>query len=134
MATLSTLLGRWELCPNPSLASFLRDNCDLLVPESADMAVYHVYILASASSVLYAGVTNHLERRALEHKQQLCSGFTKKYELFRLVYCEPFSDVRNAISREKQLKRWCREKKLALIRGMNPSFRDLSEDFPRRHA
>jgi putative endonuclease len=110
--------------------SFLRDNCDLRMPESAAMAVYHIYILASASGVLYIGVTNHLQRRVTEHKQQLCSGFTKKYEVFRLVYFEPFGHVRNAISREKQLKRWRRDKKLALIRGMNPKFRDLSEDFP----
>jgi putative endonuclease len=113
------------------LLHFLRDNCDLLMPESAAMAVYHVYILASAFGVLYIGVTNHLERRVTEHKQRLCSGFTKKYEVLRLVYFEPFGDVRNAISREKQLKRWRREKKLALIRGMNPKFRDLSEDFLR---
>jgi putative endonuclease len=114
----------------PSL-SFPRDNCDLLMPESAGMPVYHVYILTNASGVLYIGVTNHLERRVTEHKQQLCPGFTMKYEVFRLVYFEPFGDVRNAISREKQLKRWRREKKLALIRIMNPKFRDLSEDFRR---
>jgi putative endonuclease len=99
------------------------------MPESAAMAVYHVYILASASGALYIGVTNHLERRVTEHKQQLCSGFTKKYQVFRLVYFEPFGDVRNAISREKQIKRWRRDKKLALIRAMNPKSRDLSKDF-----
>jgi putative endonuclease len=114
----------------PSL-SFARDNCGLLMPESAAMAVYHVYVLASAYGVLYIGVTNHLERRVTEHKQQLCSGFTKKYEVFRLVYFEPFGDVRNAISRERQIKRWRREKKLALIRSVNPKLRDLSKDFPR---
>jgi putative endonuclease len=101
------------------------------MPESAAMAVYHVYILASASGVLYIGVTNHLERRVTDHKQQLRSGFTKKYQVSRLVYFEPFGDVRNAINREKQLKRWRRDKKLALIRATNPKFRDLSEDFPR---
>jgi len=111
------------------LLCFPRDNCDLLMPESAAMAVYHVYILASASGALYIGVTNHLERRVAEHKQQLCSGFTKKYQVFRLVYFEPFGNVRNAISREKQIKRWRREKKLALIRAMNPKSRDLSKDF-----
>jgi len=95
------------------------------------MAVYHAYILASASGVLYTGVTNNLERRVSEHKQQLCSSFTKKYEVFRLVYFEPFGDAQNAINREKQIKRWRREKKLALIRGINPKFRDLTEDFPR---
>jgi len=93
--------------------------------------VYHVYILASASGVLYTGVTNHLERRTMEHKKKLCRGFTKEYDVTRLVYFEPFGDIRDAIGREKQIKRWRREKKLALIRGMNPKFRDLSEDFIR---
>jgi putative endonuclease len=93
--------------------------------------VYHVYILSSASGVLYTGVTNHLERRVTEHKRELCAGFTERYKVTRLVYFEGFGDVRDAISREKQIKRWRREKKLALIRGTNPKFRDLSEDFPR---
>ena len=93
--------------------------------------VYHVYILSSASGVLYTGVTNHLERRVMEHKQELCAGFTERYKVTRLVYFEGFGDVRDAITREKQIKRWRREKKLALIRGINPKFRDLSEDFPR---
>src|SRR5208283_2361337 len=94
------------------------------------MAVYHVYILASASGVLYTGVTNCLERRVAQHKAKLCPGFTAAYDVTRLVYFEPFTDVRAAISREKQIKNWGREKKLALIRTLNPSFRDLSEDFP----
>src|SRR5271157_3842147 len=94
------------------------------------MAVYHVYILASASGVLYTGVTNCLERRVAQHKAKLCPGFTAAYDVTRLVYFEPFSDVRAAISREKQLKNWRREKKLALIRTLNPTFRDLSADFP----
>jgi putative endonuclease len=81
--------------------------------------------------VLYTGVTNHLERRVTEHKRELCAGFTERYKVTRLVYFEGFGDVRNAITREKQIKRWRREKKLALIRGINPKFRDLSEDFPR---
>jgi putative endonuclease len=93
--------------------------------------VYHVYILANASGVLYTGVTNHLERRVSEHKQKLCPGFTREYDIVRLVCFEPFGDVRNAISREKQIKRWRREKKLVLIRRVNAKFRDLSEDFPR---
>jgi putative endonuclease len=93
--------------------------------------VYHVYILASASGVLYTGVTSHLERRVAQHKQGRCDGFTKEYEVKRLIYFEGFGDVRDAISREKQIKRWRREKKLELIRRMNPKFRDLSEEFPR---
>jgi putative endonuclease len=66
----------------------------------------------------------------LEHKEELFGGFTKRYEVKRLVYFEGFGDVRGAIHREKQIKGWRREKKVALIRGMNPKFCDLSEDFP----
>jgi putative endonuclease len=90
------------------------------------MAVYHVYILASASGVLYTGVTNFLERRVAQHKAKLHPGFTATYDVTRLVYFEPFTDVRAAISREKQIKNWRREKKLALIRALNPTFGELS--------
>src|ERR1700741_2060899 len=79
------------------------------------MAVYHVYILASASGVLYAGVTNFLERRMREHKQKLIDGFTKKYDVTRLVYFEPHGQPKWAIQRGKQIKSWRREKKLDLI-------------------
>jgi putative endonuclease len=74
------------------------------------------------------GVTNNLERRVIEHHQELLEGFTKEYGVKRLVYFEGFGDVRDAISREKQIKGWRREKKLAMIRRMNPKFRDLSDD------
>jgi putative endonuclease len=93
--------------------------------------VYHVYILASATGVLYVGVTNNLERRIAQHKEKRLPGFTKRYSVTRLVYYEAYGDVRNAIAREKEIKAWRREKKLALIRSMNPSFRDLSLDFHR---
>ena len=95
------------------------------------MAVYHVYILASASGVLYTGATNGLERRVTQHKQKRTSGFTKKYDVTRLVYFQPFAEVRNAMSREKPTKAWRRDKKLALIHKMNPQMRDLSEGFPK---
>jgi putative endonuclease len=91
--------------------------------------VCHVYILSSANAVSYTGVTNNLERRVTEHKHELSVGFTKRYGVARLVYLEGFGDIRDAISREKQIKRWRREKKLALIRSINPKFHDLSEDF-----
>ena len=94
------------------------------------MAVYHVYIMANASGVLYTGVTNFLERRVRQHKQKIVEGFTKQYDVTRLVYYEPHGQIKGAIRREKQIKSWRREKKLALIRRMNPKFRDLSEDFP----
>jgi putative endonuclease len=95
------------------------------------MAAYHVYIMASASGVLYTGVTNSLERRVRQHKQKIAEGFTKKYDITRLVYYEPHGQIKSAIRREKQIKSWRREKKLALIRSMNPKFRGLSEVFPR---
>jgi len=91
---------------------------------------YHVYILANASGVLYTGVTNFLERRVRQHKTKREEGFTKKYEVTRLVYYEAFGQIKAAIRREKQIKSWRREKKLELIRRMNPEMRDLSEDFP----
>ena len=91
--------------------------------------VYHVYILASASGVLYTGVTNFLERRVRQHKAKRVEGFTKEYDVTRLIYYEPFGQIKSAIQREKQIKSWRREKKLALIRKMNPEMRDLSEDF-----
>ena len=94
------------------------------------MAVYHVYIMANASGVLYTGVTNFLERRVRQHKQKIVEGFTKQYDVTRLVYYEPHGQITGAIGREKQIKSWRREKKLALIRRMNPKFLDLSEDFP----
>jgi len=93
--------------------------------------VYHVYILASATGVLYTGITNHLEHRAFQHKCNFVPGFTSEHTVHRLVYFEGFRDVRAAIAREKQLKGWRREKKLVLIRYTNPNFRDLSADFAR---
>ncbi|MCA3056377.1 MAG: GIY-YIG nuclease family protein, partial [Rhodocyclaceae bacterium] len=86
---------------------------------------YCVYIVASISRVVYIGVTNNLVRRVYEHKQGLVAGFTKRYQVDRLVYFEETTDVRVAIEREKQLKTWRREKKLALIEIANPSWKDL---------
>jgi putative endonuclease len=93
--------------------------------------VYHVYIMASESGVLYIGVTNHLDFRVAQHKRKLAPGFTSNYNVTKLVYFEPFADVRNAIAREKQLIRWRREKKIILIERLNPHWRDLSQNFPR---
>ena len=93
--------------------------------------VYHIYIMASASGVLYTGVASQLESRVSQHKQKLFAGFSAQYNTTKLVYFEPFSDVRDAIAREKQLKRWRREKKVFLIERANPTWRDLSADFPR---
>lgn len=93
--------------------------------------VYHVYMMASGSGVLYVGVTRDLERRVLEHKAKVRVGFSSRYKTSKLVYFEAFGQVRSAIAREKQLKRWRREKRIELIEGMNPEWRDLSEEFHR---
>lgn len=86
---------------------------------------YFIYILSSISGVLYIGMTNDLRRRVNEHKQGRIEGFTQKYHVKKLVYYEMTHDVRTAIEREKQLKTWRREKKIALIASMNPSWKDL---------
>jgi putative endonuclease len=68
--------------------------------------MYYVYIMASRSRVLYTGVTNDLARRVYEHKRSLIAGFTNRYRITRLVYFEEFTDVRDAIAREKEIKGW----------------------------
>ena len=88
---------------------------------------YYVYILRNIDNFLYIGQTNNLEKRVKEHCKYLekASKFTKKHENFKLVYKEEFLTRKEAIKREKQLKNWRREWKLALIRKSNPKFRDL---------
>ena len=88
---------------------------------------YFVYLLASKSRRLYVGVTSNLERRLYEHKHKLVDGFTKLNNIDRLVFFEATNDVRSAIEREKQIKKWRREKKIALIETMNPVWEDLSD-------
>ncbi len=90
---------------------------------------YYVYILASYSRVLYVGVTNDLQRRVWEHKHHAVAGFTDKYNVTRLVYFEAGASAIDAIAREKQIKGWRREKKVALIESVNPSWKDLSEEW-----
>ena len=87
---------------------------------------YYVYIMASRCKTLYVGVTNNLERRIYEHKSGLIAGCTKKYMITKLVYHEETSDVGAAISREKQLKAWCRSKKVTLIESVNPLWEDMA--------
>ena len=95
---------------------------------SAAMVAW-VYILASRrDGVLYVGVTADLARRIREHKDGGGSVFARKYNVTRLVHAERFDDIRNAIEREKRLKRWRRDWKLALIECGNPDWRDLSQD------
>ena len=91
------------------------------------MNYYYVYILSNWNNkVVYTGVTNNLERRMYEHKNKLIEGFSKKYNLTKLVYFEQFTNVNDAISREKEIKNWRREKKNALIETINISWKDLS--------
>lgn len=90
--------------------------------------MYYVYIMTNKTNkVLYIGVTNNLERRCYEHKQKLIKGFTEKYNISKLVYYEETKDIKEAITREKQLKGWLRQKKIALIESINPTWKDLSE-------
>ena len=88
---------------------------------------YFVYIMSNKSrSTLYIGMTNGLTKRVLQHRQGETPGFTQKYNCNRLLYFESFAKPSEAIAREKQLKRWSREKKEALIRTKNPGYDDLA--------
>ena len=88
---------------------------------------YFVYIMSNESRMLYVGVTNDVTRRSLEHKSKSTPGFTKKYNLYKLVYFEEFANIPAAIAREKQIKGWVRSKKVALIGSKNPEWKDLAE-------
>jgi len=94
-----------------------------------DPRTYYVYMLASKSRVLYVGITSRLAQRVREHRSGDFGGFTSEYKVHRLVYFESFGSVHAAISREKQLKRWRREKKVALIERENPTWEDLSAEW-----
>jgi putative endonuclease len=92
--------------------------------------IYYVYIMQSASRrALYIGMTNNLHKRVFQHKRHAFEGFTDRYSAVRLVHWESFDDVHKAIDREKQLKRWRREKKIWLIERKNPSWNDLAADW-----
>ena len=81
---------------------------------------YYIYFMSNRSKTIYTGVTGHLRTRVWQHKTGQFEGFTKKYKLDRLVYLEKYSYVRNAIAREKQLKRWSRIKKIRADRKYEP--------------
>lgn len=83
--------------------------------------------MTNRSKTLYTGVTNDLTRRVYEHKNKMIDGFTKKYNITKLVYFEETNDILSAITREKQIKGWLRSKKIALIESVNPKWEDLSE-------
>ena len=93
------------------------------------MRQFYVYIMNNETGTLYVGVTNDLARRIHEHKSGMNEGFTKRYNIHRLAYYEIAPNAASAIAREKQIKGYARAKKLALIKSMNPTWRDLSEDF-----
>ena len=113
-------------------ASFL----PVVIPAKAGIQVcilmhhYYVYILATKQNgTLYIGVTNDLERRIYEHKSNLIDGFTRTYNIHRLVYYEETTDIPGALQREKQLKAWQRKWKIQLIEELNPEWRDLSSSW-----
>jgi putative endonuclease len=88
---------------------------------------YYVYIMTNQSRNLYVALTNNIRRRVNEHKDGLIEGFTKRYNIKRFIYVESYSDIDSAITREKQIKNWRREKKLSLINKENPDWHDLSD-------
>lgn len=90
---------------------------------------YYVYIMANNAGTSYIGVTNDLERRVREHKEGNIKGFTSRYKLHQLVYYEEYDSIEDAISREKQIKKWGRVKKRSLIRELNPTWIDLAADW-----
>lgn len=91
---------------------------------------YYVYIMSNkTNNVLYIGTTRNLEHRVKQHKSKEVPGFTSKYSINKLLYCEEFPMAIEAFDREKQLKNWHREWKLNLIKSMNPTFKDLSKDW-----
>jgi len=85
--------------------------------------------MTNKSGTLYVGMTNNIKKRVYEHKNKLIDGFTKKYNICRLIYFETFSDVYSAIAREKTIKGWLRKKKIELVNTTNPDWKDLSDDW-----
>jgi len=90
---------------------------------------YYVYIMASRNKTLYTGVTSDLRSRVFQHKMKLLKGFTKRYNITRLVWYEETNDVQEALATEKRIKGWLREKKIALIESLNPDWEDLAADW-----
>ncbi len=93
------------------------------------MSSYYVYILTNArEGILYTGITNDLARRVYEHKAKLVEGFTKRYNINKLIYYEASRDIESVILREKQIKGGSRTKKKELVNSMNPEWKDLYDD------
>jgi len=90
---------------------------------------FWIYIMTNRNhSVLYTGVTNRLSRRTWEHREAIKAGFASKYQCKKLIYYEHYRDVRDAIARESQLKKWSRAKKISLVNRLNPRWEDLGAD------
>ena len=92
------------------------------------MRRYYVYIMTNRKRTLYVVITADLEQRVLQHKKKLIRGFTRKYDITRLVWFEEFYTAEEAISAEKKIKGWLRSKKIALIESVNPKWEDLAAD------
>ena len=90
---------------------------------------YWVYIMTNRSGTLYTGVTGNLVRRVSEHRSRKIPGFASRYRIDRLIHAEPFTDIRDAIAREKQIKAWRRSHKVNLIAQSNPEWRDLGDEW-----
>jgi len=91
---------------------------------------YYVYLLTNKNNgVMYVGVTNNLIRRIDEHRNKRVKGFTEKYNVYKLVYFEETNDIGSALAREKEIKKWRREKKNELVHSVNPEWKDLWSDF-----
>lgn len=91
--------------------------------------IYYVYILTNKNhTVFYTGVTNNLVKRIYEHKQKVADGFTKRYNIHKLIYFEQYNDIEIALNREKQIKDYRREKKFTLVNNLNPEWKDLYEE------
>ena len=91
---------------------------------------FFVYILANRSRTLYAGVTSDVVRRVAQHRAGVGSRFTRRYAIYRLVFVETTAHARDAVDREKQIKRWSRSKRVALIEEHNPDWTDLADGWP----
>jgi putative endonuclease len=90
---------------------------------------YYVYIMTNKSGTLYTGMSNNIKQRVFAHKHKLVEGFTRKYNIDRLLYIESFRDVNSAIAREKVIKGWRRARKIALIKTVNPNWADLAGEW-----
>jgi putative endonuclease len=125
-------------CSNRSICHSERSFAERNAVEESLIAVicamrrdYHfwIYIVTNRNhSVLYIGVTNSLSRRTWNHREGVCASFPARYQCQKLIYYEHYPDIRDAIARESQLKKWSRAKKIALINRMNPRWLDLGVD------